>query len=222
MPIASFVVEFQTRADPPATGDRRTSVHHLERDHNQTWKGIDCDSLCGWMLERVPAAEEGRGDRAGPSSGRSRARRALDRPRIRLRARIVVGDGMERTTIVRIDQPWSVIFEWTCETTPGSQEPGAWQLDAAFKPIGGGRPFRLPGTPTRIPMKDANIEGTSRHRIDVMTGLVDPTQVDQVYAVTASVAYRSWEDDMVAVAFADAGLLAFSGEPAPPRWTRAS
>jgi hypothetical protein len=214
-PIASFVVEFQTRAGSSSAEDRRTSAHHLERDHNQTWEGVDCDSLCGWMLERVPAAEGGTRDRTEPLLGRSRGGRiVIDRPRIWLTARVVVAEGIERTSVVRIDQPWSVIFEWTFETTSPLPERGRWQLDVAFKPIGGGRRFRLPGTPARIPTEDAKIDGTYRHRIDVMTGLLDSSQVDPVYAVTASVAYRSSEHEVVAVAFADAGLLTFSGEPA--------
>lgn len=50
--FASFVVEFQAPAGGGAPD--RTSVHHLELDHTQSWDGVDCERLGAWIAARLP------------------------------------------------------------------------------------------------------------------------------------------------------------------------
>lgn len=60
-PFASFVVEFQTRADADGEEELRTSVHHIEADTGLTWPGIESVQHCAWM--RTQLGEQARGGR---------------------------------------------------------------------------------------------------------------------------------------------------------------
>lgn len=52
-PFASFVVEFQTRDGEGQPVDRRTAVHHMEKDAGTYWAGIQNATLCQWMLDQI-------------------------------------------------------------------------------------------------------------------------------------------------------------------------
>lgn len=53
-PFASFVVEFQVREIPGQPKERRTAVHHMEKDTGTYWPSIESRSLCQWMLSQIP------------------------------------------------------------------------------------------------------------------------------------------------------------------------
>jgi len=48
-PRASFVVEFQSMNGGGAGSAWRTAAHHVERDGDEAWPGIDFDGLVRWM-----------------------------------------------------------------------------------------------------------------------------------------------------------------------------
>lgn len=56
-PLASYVVEFQTRTLSDQTVERRTSVHYMEADTSMTWPGIEHEALCHWMNQQANLPE---------------------------------------------------------------------------------------------------------------------------------------------------------------------
>jgi hypothetical protein len=54
-PIATFVVEFQSRTDASGIEERRTACQQHETAREQTWPGIDCERTCEWMLAQIEA-----------------------------------------------------------------------------------------------------------------------------------------------------------------------
>jgi len=52
-PIASFVVEFQSRAGEGGNEELRTAVHHMETDRGTHWPGVEQAKLCAWMTEKA-------------------------------------------------------------------------------------------------------------------------------------------------------------------------
>jgi len=53
-PIASFVVEYQTREASKQTTEERTVAHHMEEDRTKTWYGIEDKQLCIWIIDQIP------------------------------------------------------------------------------------------------------------------------------------------------------------------------
>jgi hypothetical protein len=63
-PVASFVVEFQTKKREDGTEEHRTSAHHMEADQGAVWHGIQPTLLCQWMLSQCGlTSENGGGDK---------------------------------------------------------------------------------------------------------------------------------------------------------------
>ena len=52
-PIASFVVEFQSRTREGENEELRTAVHHMETDQGTHWMGVEQAKLCAWMAEKA-------------------------------------------------------------------------------------------------------------------------------------------------------------------------
>lgn len=62
-PIATFVVEFQSRTDGNGVEEQRTMCQQHETAKEETWPGIDCQRTCEWMLAQIeehptPLSEE--------------------------------------------------------------------------------------------------------------------------------------------------------------------
>lgn len=55
-PIASFVVEFQEKAEAEQP-QRRTKVHYMEEDLEKTWPGIEREQLGVWIEQHVQVSE---------------------------------------------------------------------------------------------------------------------------------------------------------------------
>lgn len=53
-PIASFVVEYQTREAGQQLTELRTVAHYMEDDRTQTWPGIEGNQLCDWIIDQIP------------------------------------------------------------------------------------------------------------------------------------------------------------------------
>ncbi|MCA9920854.1 MAG: hypothetical protein KC419_23300 [Anaerolineales bacterium] len=65
-PLASFVVEFQTRVLPGQSAERRTSVHYMEADTSMTWFGIEKEALCQWMNQQANLPASGEAEAVDP------------------------------------------------------------------------------------------------------------------------------------------------------------
>ena len=53
-PVASFVVEYQTRKIGERPIEQRTVAHHMEEDRNRTWPIIEGKQLCQWIIDQIP------------------------------------------------------------------------------------------------------------------------------------------------------------------------
>jgi hypothetical protein len=51
--LAQFVVVFQTREVEGQVEERRTAVHHMEKDTGTHWPGIESKKLCYWILDQI-------------------------------------------------------------------------------------------------------------------------------------------------------------------------
>jgi hypothetical protein len=220
-PVTSFVVEFQTRTSEGASTAWRTSVHHLEHDRNQVWMGIDCTALCGWMTQRLEDTQGSSRFEASPvrTSEAGATTDGTERPRIQLQAHLVDADGIDRPSLIRIGEPWSVVLEWSFEGDVRSLEGDEWELDVLFKPLGPGSPLRLPDTPRGVPVEEPRIDAAYRYRLEVSPGVLQSSHVDSTYDVVATAAFRSKEKGVLAAGFAEVGLLwpaSGSGAGTPP------
>ena len=65
-PFASFVVEFQARRVENGATEQCTSVQHMEADQDMMWPGIETESLCRWMLDRIESEEIGMKEQPQP------------------------------------------------------------------------------------------------------------------------------------------------------------
>jgi hypothetical protein len=78
-PLATFVVEFQSRTDANGIEERRTACQQHETAKEETWPGIDCERTCEWMLAQIEERREPMLDqtavieRPGPASSASAA-----------------------------------------------------------------------------------------------------------------------------------------------------
>lgn len=52
-PFASFLVYFQTREKAENKTGYQTLVHHIEKDRETSWSGIETSRLSAWMLEQI-------------------------------------------------------------------------------------------------------------------------------------------------------------------------
>lgn len=208
-PVTSFVVEFQTGTSEDARTTWRTSVHHLEDDRNQVWTGIDCAALCAWMTQRLEDTQGSSRYEALPigTSGAGVTPDATERPRIQLRAHVVDADGIDRPSLIRIGEPWSVVLEWSLEGNVRSQDGGEWELDVLFRPLGPGPPLRLPDTPRGVAADEPRIDAAYRYRLEVSPGVLQASHVDSTYDVVATAAFRSKKEGVLAAGFAEVGLL---------------
>jgi hypothetical protein len=225
-PVASFVVEFQSRTADGAERPWRTAVHYLEQDRNESWMGIDCEQLCRWMTQQLghewlPA----RRDRPGRAEGHSGAGAVQEpaatrtagalvaeptRPRSGkpLQVNVIDGDGVENASLIRIDKPWTVVFAWSPSDFVPSD--GEWLLDILLKLVGPGEQLRLREGPTRLPSETPRLDGGYRYRFDVPTGVITSAHVDTLYRASATVMYQPANTSpILPVGFVDLGLLRF-------------
>jgi helix-hairpin-helix protein len=239
-PVASFVVEFQSRPDKSPNEPWRTMVHYLEEDRNETWAGVDCEGLCRWMTQQLGRAERGGvpapsaavrpGETtAGEDATAARGSGGLGvppwRPRLAdgLRARVVDGDGVEGARLIRIDKPWAVVFSWSLEDPVPAEAGGGWRLDVLLKRVGPGEPVHVPVGPVRLPAAEPRIDGGYRYRFAVATGVITSSRVEASYRAAATIMSRQkGEERVLHAGFVDLGLLRFyepaaasTGEPSP-------
>lgn len=52
-PIASFVVEYQTRETDKQRKEQRIVAHHMEEDRTKTWPSIEDEQLCKWIIDQI-------------------------------------------------------------------------------------------------------------------------------------------------------------------------
>jgi hypothetical protein len=80
-PFASFVVEFQTRADADGEEELRTSVHHIEADSGMTWPGIETVQHGTWMRAQLGVkARPGRHETVPAPASEEESVRPVARP----------------------------------------------------------------------------------------------------------------------------------------------
>ena len=53
-PVASFVIEYQTRKIGERLIEQRTVAHHMEKDRTRTWPVIEGKQLCQWIINQIP------------------------------------------------------------------------------------------------------------------------------------------------------------------------
>jgi hypothetical protein len=193
-PLASFVVTFHGSQGGPT----RTSVHHVEQDHTETWDGADWARLCQWMTCRLPALPQPPEPPAlSLHSGRARA--------VGLRARIEPDGGSPSVRLLDLAAPFTVAFEWTA----GGHLPteGEWLLDLVLAPVGRGAPIRPLAEPLRVPV-DASAT-PYRARLHVPGGTATG-QVDIAMRATAMLTHRPSEAAPALLAgFAELGIVTF-------------
>lgn len=215
-PRASFVVEFQSMAGGGGGAVWRTAAHHVERDGDEEWPGIDCDGLSRWMtghLVAIGAVEPAGGDlvEASPDTLPSIAPAEGERPEepmVELRARVVDGDGYRGARLVRIDTPWAVDLCWNQGEAPDLAGPGKWRIDLALWPIGESAPLELPGMV--VPSLGEGERGRHQHRMEIQTGLVTAAHCGAPYRATATLTFHRAGDQSAAIAGAvDLGFVRF-------------
>jgi Helix-hairpin-helix domain len=232
-PVASFVVEFQSKADG-AEGEpapTRTAVHYVEEDRNQTWAGWDHESLCRWFTEQAGTIEA-----AGqpPSSERTEGTTGLDveqgegaveaeepprgeAPGTRFSVHLIDGDGITDSHLVRIDRPWSVLFAWSLPEPMPADARGEWWLDFLLTPVGRGAPLRIRKGAIRLPAARPWTRSGYRHRLDVPVGIATVEHVDALYRGSATMMFVSKTADRVSYpGSTDLGVVRFyepSGSP---------
>jgi len=201
-PVASFVVEFQTRDGDGDHQLRRTAVHYLEEDRNEHWTGFDWEKLAAWMrgqLRREAAAPQ-------PDEGEV-AVAPLD-----LDVVVVDGDGARDSRLIRIDKPWTTIFRWSQPEAQAMHELD-WQLDLLLKRVDAGEPRRLRAGPVHVSADAARTEQGYEYRLEVSSGFAAP-HVNAACRVSATTAGRSKGDGrLLYTGVAELGLLYFY-EPA--------
>lgn len=52
-PVASFVVEFQSRNGRGTTAEWRTVIHYMEEDIGTNWPGLETEQLCHWIKQQA-------------------------------------------------------------------------------------------------------------------------------------------------------------------------
>ena len=229
-PVASFVLEFQSRDGGVATEKRwRTAGHYVEQDLDETWPGLDCVALCGWIALHLetsaglhviepseplaapvhPASSEARG------AERETASRRRDKPlEDRFEVHVVDGDGVEGAHLVRIDKPWGIEFSWSLRKPMPTEARGDWWLDVLLTSVGRGAPLRLRNGPVRLSANRPRTPSGYRYRYDVETGVVTASHLETVYRASANVMFLSRDEDQVFNAgFVDLGLLRFYQPP---------
>jgi hypothetical protein len=201
-PVASFVVEFQSRAgseasEPPAAR-WRTAAHHVEEDRDEAWPGWDFGALGGWMAGQLPT---GPGSGAAEEIVRVEDADAHERPgpgevrAIPLAAHLIDGDGLTDSNLVRIDEPWTVIFTWPPGEPVDPSAGGEWWLDLLLTPVGASAPLRVSEGSIRLPATDPGLGRDCRYRHVVPVGTVTRDHTDRVYRASATVLFVSGATD---------------------------
>jgi hypothetical protein len=227
-PVASFVLEFQSRAGG-AEERWRTAGHYVEQDLDQTWPGLDCVALCGWITHHletstgphviesaerpdariVAASSETRGANHEAAEG---SRDLLLEDRFEVYA--VDGDGVEGAHLVRIDKPWWIEFSWSLRTPLPMEERGEWWLDVLLTSVGRGAPLRLRDGPVHLPANRPLTPSGYRYRYNVDMGVVTADHLETVYRASATVMFLSWDEARASNArFIDLGPLRFYQPP---------
>jgi hypothetical protein len=215
-PVASFVVEFQSRIGSQASelsAERwRTAAHHVEEDRDEAWPGWDFGALGRWMADQLPmgprsdAAEEivrveaDAVERPGPGEVR----------KIPLAAHLIDGDGLTDSNLVRIDEPWTVTFTWPQGEPVDPSVGGEWWLDLLLTPVGAGAPLRVSEGSIRVPATDPGPERDCRYRLVVPVGAVTRDHTDRVYRASATVLFVSGAADRaIRSGSTDLGIVRF-------------
>jgi hypothetical protein len=216
-PVASFVVEFQSRAgseasEPPAAR-WRTAAHHVEEDQDEAWPGWDFGALGRWMadqLSREPRSE------AAQEVVRVDEADAAERPGTReggaipLAAHLIDGDGLTDSNLVRIDEPWTVIFTWPSGEPADPSAGGEWWLDLLLTPVGAAAPLRISEGSIRVPASDPGPGRDYRYRHVVPVGTVTRDHTDRVYRASATVLFVSGAvDRAIRSGSTDLGIVRF-------------
>ena len=215
-PVASFVVEFQSRigseASEPPAARWRTAAHHVEEDRDDAWPGWDFDSLGRWMADQLPtghrsdAVEEivqveegGAVERPGPD----------DVGAIPLTAHLIDGDGLMDSNLVRIDELWTVMFTWSPGEPVDPSAGGEWWLDLLLTPVGAGPPLRVAEGSIRLPATDPEPE-PCQYRLVVPVGTVTQDHTERVYRASATVLFVSGAADRaIRSGSTDLGIVRF-------------
>ena len=215
-PRASFVVEFQSMTGGGAGSAWRTAAHHVERDGDEAWPGIDFDGLVRWMtghLAAVGAVEPLGGDLAAEPAPNARpspapAELETDEPGVELKGHVIDGDGYRGARLVRIDTPWAVDLCWDQGDAVGLAGPGEWRIELSLWPIGQSAPLELPGMV--VPSLGEGEDARHRHRMEVPAGRVTSAHCGAPYRATATLTFHRASDEPSAVAGAvDLGFVRF-------------
>jgi hypothetical protein len=206
-PLASFVVEFQTR-DPGAERrqSRQMSVHHVEKDRDERWLGFDCAALCDWMTRQLDPVERAPVEPAPQVAVRASQ---TEEPRAHIedvRAHVVDSEGVERSRLIRADRPWAVVLQWRSGGGHRADATGEWHVEALATRIGAGAPLRLPGRSVRPSV--AGDDELHQTRLEFPAGAVTAAHLDTPYRVTVTIAYRR-QGRALYVGFADVGVVRF-------------
>jgi hypothetical protein len=202
-PVASFVLEFQSRGGDEATDERwRTVAHYVEQDLDEIWPGLDCIALCGWMADHLE------------TSVGLHVIEPSEPLEDRFEVHVVDGDGVEGAHLVRIDKPWGIEFNWSLRKRMPAEARGDWWLDVLLTSVGRGAPLRLRDGPVRLSANEPRTPSGYRYRYDVETGVVTASHLETVYRASATVMFLSRDEDRVLNArFVDLGLLRFCEPP---------
>lgn len=57
-PMASFVVEFQSRNGQDTAAEWRTVAHYMEADSGANWPGTETEQLCQWIKQQVSFSKQ--------------------------------------------------------------------------------------------------------------------------------------------------------------------
>jgi hypothetical protein len=230
-PVASFVVEFQSRPGKGSKEPWRTMVHHMEEHRNEMWAGVDCAGLCRWMTQQLGRTEgggppaPGTAVRAGETMAdedATAARRSASpdvgpwRPRLAdgLRARVVDGDGVEGARLIRIDKPWAVVFSWSLEDPVPEEASSGWRLEVPLKRVGPGEPLHVRIEPVRLSGAEPRIDGDYCYRFSIPTGVITSSHAEALYRASAIIMSRQeGEERVLPAGVVDLGLLRFYEPP---------
>ena len=114
---------------------------------------------------------------------------------IPLAAHLIDGDGLTDSNLVRIDEPWTVLFTWSPAEPIDPSAGGEWWLDLLLTPVGAGAPLRVSEGSIRVPATDPGPERDCRYRLVVPVGTVTREHTERVYRASATVLFVSGAAD---------------------------
>ena len=146
--------------------------------------------------------------------------RAIEQPgageagAIPLAAHLIDGDGLMDSNLVRIDEPWTVMFTWRPGEPVDPSAASEWWLDLLLTPVGTGAPLRISEGSIRVPAIDPGPGRDCRFRHVVPVGTVTRDHTDHVYRASATVLFVSGPADRaIRSGSTDLGIVRFY-EPA--------